>query len=96
MTEEAAESSEPTDAEEPVAPPPGVGIQSYPGGWHLVEKGTWQVSVSPDGMIMLPRHLHPLEIADFCAAAAGAVGSLQCAGRVSQQTHKICARRANT
>jgi hypothetical protein len=72
VTEEAAESSEPDTSEEPVAPPPGVGIQSYPGGWHLVEKGSWQVSVSPDGMIMLPRHLHPLEIADFCAAASGA------------------------
>jgi hypothetical protein len=71
VTDEATtETDEPTG--EPVTAPEGVGIQSYPGGWHLVEKGPWQVSVSPDGMIMLPRHLHPLEIADFCAAAVGA------------------------
>src|SRR4051812_23715282 len=45
-------------------------------GWKLVEYGTWQVSVGPDGLLMLPRHLHPDEVDDFVNAilAAGEVG----------------------
>jgi len=38
--------------------------------WHLVTHGTWEVSVGPDGLLMLPRHLHPREVDDFIAAAA--------------------------
>jgi hypothetical protein len=53
---------------------PDAKVLSYPGGWHLVEKDTWQVSVSPDGLLMLPRHLHPREVEEFCAAAMSAVG----------------------
>lgn len=47
-------------------------VKAYEEGWHLVEAGTWQVSVAPDGLLMLPRHLHPSEVADFCAAAMAA------------------------
>ena len=39
------------------------------GDWHLITYGTWQISVGPDGMLMLPRHLHPNELADFAGAA---------------------------
>jgi len=47
-------------------------VKSYPEGWHLVEAGVWQVSVAPDGLLMLPRHLHPREAADFAAAIVAA------------------------
>lgn len=45
-------------------------------GWHLVEHGSWQVSVAPDGLLMLPRHLHPDEVNDFVRTiqAAAPVG----------------------
>lgn len=39
------------------------------GDWHLVTHGTWQISVGPDGLLMLPRHLAPHEVDDFIAAA---------------------------
>jgi len=39
-----------------------------PNGWSLVTHGTWEVSVAPDGLLMLPRHLVPSEVADFVAA----------------------------
>lgn len=46
-------------------------------GWSLVRSGTWEVSVAPDGLIMLPRHLQPDEIEDFIGAVtqAAAVGT---------------------
>ena len=37
------------------------------GDWHLVTYGTWQISVGPDGLLMLPRHLHPDEWDHFVA-----------------------------
>lgn len=45
------------------------------GDWHLVEAHGYQVSVAPDGLVMLPRHVHPRDVADLCAAlvVAGAV-----------------------
>lgn len=43
------------------------------GDWCLVTYGNWQVSVSPDGLLMLPRHLHPREWADFVAAGSVAI-----------------------
>jgi hypothetical protein len=63
-------------------------VLSYPQGWHLVERGTWQVSVAPDGLLMLPRHLHPDEIDDFCAAARAAapVGRKQRAANEEKTT----------
>jgi hypothetical protein len=44
--------------------------------WHLVRFGTWEISVAPDGLLMLPRHLAPNEVTDFCncALAAAEVG----------------------
>lgn len=58
---------EPVDAAEELPT-----VKPFPEGWHLVEAGSWQVSVAPDGLLMLPRHLHPSEVADFCAAAQAA------------------------
>ena len=50
-----------------------VGDPSTPGGiWRLVTVDTWQISISPDGLIMLPRHLHPRECPDFVAAVSAA------------------------
>lgn len=48
-------------------------IQSLDSGWHLVTHRTWQVSVGPDGLLMLPRHIHPREWDDFVAAGAAAI-----------------------
>src|SRR5271168_2549329 len=47
------------------------------GDWHLVTHGAWQISVAPDGLLMLPRHLHPRELDDFvrCALVAKDVGT---------------------
>jgi hypothetical protein len=47
------------------------------GDWHLVTYGGWQISVAPDGLLMLPRHLHPRECDDFVGAvtAAAKVGA---------------------
>lgn len=63
-------------------------VISYPQGWSLVERGSWQVSVGPDGLIMLPRHLHPSEVDDFCAAvqAAAPVGVKQRAANEANTT----------
>ena len=46
-------------------------------GWSLVRHGTWEVSIGPDGLIMLPRHLLPEEVEDFISAItqAAAVGA---------------------
>lgn len=51
-------------------PPPPDGVERFPNGWSLATHEGWQVSVGPDGLLMLPRHLHPGEVADFCVAAA--------------------------
>jgi hypothetical protein len=47
-------------------------VRAYPEGWHLVEHGSWQVSVAPDGLLMLPRHLQPHEAEDFAKAILAA------------------------
>lgn len=67
------EADDDTTAEQPAetaqaakAPPPSV---QAVGDWQLVTHGTWQISVGPDGLLMLPRHLHPREVDDFIAAA---------------------------
>ena len=46
-------------------------------GHHLVTHSGWQISVAPDGLLMLPRHLHPDEVEDFvrCALVAKDIGS---------------------
>jgi hypothetical protein len=58
-----------TPEPEPEAPPT---VERFPNGWSLITVGSWQISVGPDGLLMLPRHLHPSEVADFCAAATTA------------------------
>jgi hypothetical protein len=52
-------------------------VIELPSKWSLVEFGTWSVSVSPDAMIMLPRHIPPDEVPDFVGAmlAAAEVGT---------------------
>jgi hypothetical protein len=52
-----------------VTPPPEDGVVvRNPNGWSLVQHGGWEVSIGPDGMIMLPHHLAPAELEDFVAA----------------------------
>ena len=41
-------------------------------GWHHPQRGTWQVSVAPDSLIQLPRHLKPEEVEDFIHAVRDA------------------------
>lgn len=47
-------------------------ITAVPNGWHLVEHGTWQISVGPDGVIRLPLHLSHDDVPDFVAAITAA------------------------
>lgn len=47
-------------------------IQQFPGGWHSVQYGSWQVSVSPDALLQLPRHLKDSEVDDFVCAILAA------------------------
>lgn len=51
-------------------------VTVLPNKWHLVEYGTWSVSVGPDAVIMLPRHVPPTDVPDFVGAmlAAAEVG----------------------
>lgn len=51
---------------------PETSIERLPNGWALVRSGTWEISVGPDGLLMLPRHLDPREVADFIASATAA------------------------
>ena len=63
--------------DEPVAE-----VQLLPNAWHLVTvppsegRNGWEISVAPDGLLMLPRHLKPADVLDFviCARAAAEVG----------------------
>ena len=43
-------------------------VQSFPNGWHLITFGTWQVSVSPDGMVRLPILAVPESVGDLVEA----------------------------
>lgn len=47
-------------------------VVQNPAGWSLVRHGTWEVSIGPDGMIMLPRLLAPEEVPDFISAVSRA------------------------
>lgn len=51
-------------------------VTELPNGWSLVQSNGWEISVGPDGLIQLPRHLLPSEIDDFTTAceAAAVVG----------------------
>jgi len=66
MTDETT--PETTDAPET----PEATCERFPNGWSLVRAGTWEISVGPDGLLMLPRHLHPNEVADFLISATAA------------------------
>lgn len=65
------------------APPPTV---QTVGDWQLVTHGAWQISVAPDGLMMLPRHLHPREWDDF--VAAGTIAKQVGADVITANTHK--------
>lgn len=67
--------SEAVPLQVPQAPVPPATVKEA-GGWHLVSYGTWQISVGPDGLLMLPRHLHPDEFAHFvaCGKVAADIG----------------------
>ena len=56
--------------------PPPARVQKV-GDWHLVTYQSWQISVDPAGLPMLPRHLHPRDWADFagCMQVAVDVGN---------------------
>lgn len=80
MPSKTAPEPTPEPAPEAVTPEPApeavATVTMLPNGWHLIEHGTWQVSVDPTGTILLPRHLSPAEAHDFAGAilAAGEVG----------------------
>lgn len=57
-----------TKPKKAVAAEPVAGVQTLDSGWTLVTAGNWQISVGPDGLVQLPRHLVPREVADFLAA----------------------------
>lgn len=81
------------------AVPPVAKVQKV-GDWHLVTCGSWQISVAPDALLMLPRHLHPNEVAEFvaCAMAAADVGTHVLAANNAKATgnlgHGLPSRRA--
>jgi hypothetical protein len=83
MTEENTPQPEEDTPQEP--PERVAKVQSFPNGWHLVTCGTWQISVGADGLIMLPRHLHPGEVEDFCTAA---VAAAQVGAKVVEENFK--------
>lgn len=70
----AKRTSKPEEKPEPVGEPADeVTVEQHPNGWSLVTVGCWQISVGPDGLIMLPRSLRPEDVEDFvCAAQAAA------------------------
>jgi hypothetical protein len=47
-------------------------IHAYPNGWNLVTHGAWQISVGPDAVIQLPRHVHPDDVPHFIEAMKAA------------------------
>jgi hypothetical protein len=62
-------------------------VQTMDSGWSLVEYGCWSISVGPDGLLMLPRHLVPEDVQDF-------VGACLAAAEVGVQVRKANAKRA--
>lgn len=69
------------------------GVTVVDGGWHLVESDGWSVSVGPDGLLMLPRHITPEELAPFMSAMqkAAKVGA-----RVKAQNEAAAKRKTRT
>ncbi len=88
-----AESETPTvqpqrpQAEAPETETPPATVQKA-GDWHLVTYGSWQISIAPDGLLSLPRHLHPQEFAEFvaCGQVAVDVGNEIIAANIAKQT----------
>jgi hypothetical protein len=62
-------------------------VRTLDNGWSLIEYGGWSVSVGPDGLLMLPRHLAPEEVGDF-------VGACLAAAEVGKTVQAINAKRA--
>jgi hypothetical protein len=59
--------SESETIEEPVAT-----VQKHESGWSRVQYKSWEISIGPDGCLMLPRLLKPEEVEDFVGAALAA------------------------
>ena len=59
---------EPPAQSDPVVTAAETQVVQNPTGWSLVSHGTWEVSIGPDAMIMLPRLLAPEEVPDFVNA----------------------------
>jgi hypothetical protein len=51
---------------------PEATLERFPNGWTLVRAGSWEISVGPDGLLMLPRHLEPHEVESFIVSATAA------------------------
>lgn len=47
-------------------------VRPFPGGWYSVEHNDYQVSVAPDGLIHLARHISPEQAEDFVGALLAA------------------------
>jgi hypothetical protein len=62
----------PKKDEQAVEPVAKATVEQHAGGWRLVTAGSWQISVGPDGLLLLPRHLHPGEVEDFVSAVTTA------------------------
>jgi hypothetical protein len=62
-------------------------VQTFDNGWSQIEYGCWSISVGPDGLLMLPRHLAPEEVQDF-------VGACLAASEVGVRVRKANAKRA--
>lgn len=61
-----------SEPDPPLVPSDDGVVVHNPAGWSLVQHGSWEVSIGPDGMISLPKHLAPDEVEDFLAAVAKA------------------------
>jgi hypothetical protein len=74
-------------------PTPAATVQRH-ADWHLVKYGGWQISVGPDGLIMLPRHLHHRDVDEFvgCLSVAKDVAANVVAG--NEEKAKVLAAHA--
>lgn len=76
MADEKPDADTPAVPLQPAQAPAAPATVKEAGGWHLISYGSWQISVAPDGLLMLPRHLHPDEFAHFvaCGKVAADIG----------------------
>jgi hypothetical protein len=71
---------------------PSPAVVERHGDWQRVTYGVWQVSVGPDGLIMLPRHLHPQEWQDFAGCmnvAVDVAGQVVAANKKRGENDKV-------